>query len=463
MFKCQISALKYGKRLAILILTAALLLGTFACTGPGPLQTGVIEDEEELQIDGEIMFTISNESGTASEAAAPNAIANAFMRKYPNVKIIIDDANRTTYATRISTGEIGDVFWCDANDAHNYKKNHNALMMLDYYRDRLGIDTQNIFSGALTSGMIDGRLYMVPRNIGQQVLIYNKDALRAANIEIPSDGTAISWEEFKDICRRLTLDENGTYTQVGASFKIWWSPVWQAFAEGYGGTWIDTVQKKVSFVSDENVMKGINEIVDACNEGWLRGDNINYTGQKGQSYSKLTDLDYVFRTFGDMQWITAYGNSYDNADIDWDFCSFPAFPTHKVGAGATGYVVYNRTRNVDTAAAFALFFLTEEGQQAYHSATGGNVPLLKSQASADFWRFQGTQWEDKNFDAFVSYPEANIPASVIVRAPSEISEILSNDNLISAFGSIINGQKDVQTVFSDLETRCNETWSKLTV
>ena len=220
MFKCQISALKYGKRLAILILTAALLLGTFACTGPGPLQTGVIEDEEELQIDGEIMFTISNESGTASEAAAPNAIANAFMRKYPNVKIIIDDANRTTYATRISTGEIGDVFWCDANDAHNYKKNHNALMMLDYYRDRLGIDTQNIFSGALTSGMIDGRLYMVPRNIGQQVLIYNKDALRAANIEIPSDGTAISWEEFKDSCRRLTLDENGTYTQVGASFKI---------------------------------------------------------------------------------------------------------------------------------------------------------------------------------------------------------------------------------------------------
>lgn len=34
--------------------------------------------------------------------------------------------------------------------------------------------------------MIDGRLYMVPRNLGQQVLIYNKDALTQANIEIPS-------------------------------------------------------------------------------------------------------------------------------------------------------------------------------------------------------------------------------------------------------------------------------------
>ena len=143
----------------------------------------------------------------------------------------------------------------------------------------------------------------------------------------------------------------------------------------------------------------------------MKGDVITYTGQKAQSYAKLSDLDYVFRTFGDLQWITAYGNSYDNANIDWDFCSFPAFPTHKVGAGATGYVVYNRTRNVDTAATFALFFLTEEGQRAYHSATGGNVPLLKSLANEDFWRFQGSPWSEKNFDAFVSYPEANIPAS----------------------------------------------------
>ena len=461
MSKLKTHTIKFVKRSAILLLISVLLLSAFSCSRLGPVQHGMIEKEDPISIEGEIMFTISNESGTRSEAAAPNAFAKAFMMKYKNVKVTVDEANRTTYATRISSGEIGDVFWCDANDAHNYKKNHNALMMLDYYKERLGIDIQNVFSGALTSGMIDGRLYMVPRNIGQQILIYNKDALKQANIEIPSGGDAFSWDEFKDICKRLTLEENGQYTQVGASFKIWWAPVWQAFAEGYGGQWIDTVNKKVSFVSDENVMKGINEIVEACNEGWMKGDVITYTGQKAQSYAKLSDLDYVFRTFGDLQWITAYGNSYDNANIDWDFCSFPAFPTHKVGAGATGYVVYNRTRNVDTAATFALFFLTEEGQRAYHSATGGNVPLLKSLANEDFWRFQGSPWSEKNFDAFVSYPEANIPASVIVRAPSEIAEILSNDNFRTGFANIINGNKDAQTVFGELETKCNETWAKL--
>lgn len=461
MLKSNMQAKKLAKRIFILLIVSVLLLGVVACNKKGPLRSGILDENHNLTIEGEVMFTISNESGTESEAAAPRALAQAFMNKYKDVKVTIDEANRTTYATRISTGEIGDVFWCDENDANNYKKNHSALMMLDYYMDSLKIDRQNIYTGALAGGMIDGRLYMVPRNLGQQVLVYNKDALRQANIEIPTGETAMTWDEFKDICRRLTLEENDTYTQVGAGFKLWWSPVWQAFAEGWGGEWCNTVEKKVSFVSDKNVMAGLNEMFEACNEGWMKDDVIAYTGANASRYSKITDLDYVFRTFGDMQWITRYGNAYDTANIDWDFCSFPAFPTHKVGTGATGYVVYNRTRNVDTAAALALFFLTEDGQRAYHSASGGNVPLLKSLAKDTFWRMPNTKWSDKNFDAFISYPDASTPAFVITRAPSEIAEILSDSNMITNFGQIINGQKSVEDVFASLETKCNETWQKL--
>ncbi len=461
MLKDKMRIFRYGKVAAVVFIVTAVLFSVSACKKLAPIQSGILEEDDELNISGEITFTISNESGSRSEAAAPIAFANAFMKKYPNVTVHIDEDNRGNYPTRISSGEIGDVFWCDANDANNYKKNHNALMMLDYYRDRLGIEIDNVFSGALMSGMIDGRLYMVPRNIGQQVLIYNSDALRQANISIPSGTGAVKWEDFKDICRQLTLEENGTYTQVGASFKVWWAPVWQAFAEGWGGTWVDTTNKKVSFVSDDKVMNGINELVNALTEGWMKADVTPYSGAAADKYKGLSDLDYVFRTFGDMQWITAYGEAYDNANIAWDFCSFPELPTHKVGAGATGYVVYARTRNADTAATFALYFLTEDGQRAYHGTSGGNVPLLKSIAGEDFWRMPDSKWSDKNFDAFVSYPEANIPASVIARAPSEISDILSTDAMTAAFASIINGSRDVQTVFAELETRCNETWQKL--
>lgn len=461
MFKCKKQANKLAKSGLVIFIAAVLLLGLVACNRKGPLQSGILEEDKELNIDGNITFTISNESGDKSEAAAPRAFANAFMLKYKNVKVTVEEANRSTYATRISSGEIGDVFWCDENDANNYKKNHNALMMLDYYMDKLGIDRNNIYSGALRGGMIDGRLYLVPRNLGQQTLIYNKDAVKSANIQMPEGGEALSWDQFKDYCKRLTLEENGKYTQVGASFLTWWSPVWQAFAEGWGGEWVNTAQKKVSFTSSESVMKGINEMFEGCFDGWMNIGGVSYSGALQERYQGLTNLDYVFRTFGDMQWITAQGLAYDSKGVDWDFCSFPAFPTHKVGTGATGYVVYNRSRNIDTAAALALFFLTEDGQRAYHGTTGGNVPLLKTLANDSFWRFQGTVWADKNFDAFVSYPDASTPATVITRAPSEIAEILSDEKMMSLFGTIVNGKKSVTDAFSELETRCNEIWSTL--
>lgn len=460
MDQCNTHVRTYAKRIVIGLLLSAMLFSVTACKKLPPAQSGVLDEDQELNIGGEVTLTISNESNSPSEQAAPDALARAFMQKYPGVKVKVESADRNSFATRISSGEIGDVFWCDALDAHNYKRNHNALMMLDYYVDKLGIDISNVFSGALDPGRIDGRLYMVPRNFGQQILIYNKDALKQANIEIPSGGEAIAWEEFKSICRQLTLEENGAYTQVGANFNLWWAPVWQAFAEGWGGKWVDTINKKVSFTSDQNVMKGLNEMFSACEEGWLKS-NQAYTGAKADLYKNLSDVDYVFRTFGDMQWITSYGKAYNLKNIDWDFCSFPEFPTHKVGAGATGYVVFNRSSNTDTAAALALFFLTEEGQRAYHSTTGGNVPLLKSLANDDFWRMSGTEYEGKNFDAFVSYPECNIPASVIVRAPSEISAILSTEALTKAFGDIIEGKVSIEDTFSKLETTCNEKWSTL--
>ena len=117
--------LNLTKRALIIFIVALTVLGTVACGKP-PIQSGILEEDYVIDIEGNVTFTISNESGTAAEAAAPKAIASAFMKKYPDVTVEVEEANRDTYATRISTGEIGDVFWCDENDANNYKKNHNS-------------------------------------------------------------------------------------------------------------------------------------------------------------------------------------------------------------------------------------------------------------------------------------------------------------------------------------------------
>ena len=152
---CFSSLLKKG---IVFFIVLVVFAGTIACNKLGPVQSGIIEEDHELDISGEIVLTVENESGSSSEMSAPKSYAKTFEKKYPGVRVIVEVASRNTYATRISTGEIGDLFWCDIDMAHNFKKNHNALLMLDYYLEKLEIDISNVYNGALQSGMIDGRL-----------------------------------------------------------------------------------------------------------------------------------------------------------------------------------------------------------------------------------------------------------------------------------------------------------------
>ena len=300
------------------------------------------------------------------------------------------------------------------------------------------------------------------------LLIYNKDMLIAEGIDY--DGSeALPWEEFKSICQQMTkFADDNTLIQCGCSMKLWWNPVWQVFLRGYGGSWVDTINKKITIVDSNEVMQGVNEMFNAVFEGWMYPEDLSgrITGELRTMFSNIPDgnsnlADVCFKSFGDLSWMASFGKAYDSFGIDWDFCSMPAFPTQNISAGATGYMVYNRTTNPDSAAAFALFFLTPSGQTAYHSQVGGNVPLLRSLAEDDFWRGKGSDWTDKNFSAFVAYPDLTKPASVEVQLPPEIAEFFSPDNLQEMFANIFSGKIDVQTAFSQLQTKANERWSTI--
>lgn len=451
-------------KVLIVLLTVALIAGAFGCKPP-VVQTGEVDQSvtvDELAIQGTIKFTENNASGTEADSLAPKAIVSAFERAYPGVKVIYEEAASSSYPTRISSGDIGDVFWGDASNMYNYHTNHNALMPLDAYIKPLGIELGDVFTGAIDIGRIGGKLYMAPRNIGEHILIYNADILSASGIEI-DNSVAMSWDYFKDICRQMTkVGDDGKLTQVGASLKVWWHPIFQVFFRGFGGTWIDSKNHKVNIVDSTEVMQGVNELFDALREGWLYPEDIagSIKGDLGNKFSGITDTysQACFKNFGDLSWTVSYGTAYDALKISWDFCPFPAFPTHTISTGATGYLVYNRTTNPDTAAAFALFFLTEAGQRAYHGQTGGNVPLLKSLSHEDFWHEQGTVWSEKNYDAFVAYPEKTMPTNVVTMAPQEVADIFSSDAMQNLIISVLNGTVDIQTAFNQLQTKANQKW-----
>ena len=87
--------------------------------------------------------------------------------------------------------------------------------------------------------------------------------------------------------------------------------------------------------------------------------------------------------------------------------------------------------------------------------------MLESLSEESFWQGKGTSWTDKNYSAFVSYPDLTQPASVDAQAPGEISEIFNSENMKKALSQILSGKQDANSVFAKMQTEANEKWALL--
>jgi ABC-type glycerol-3-phosphate transport system substrate-binding protein len=228
------------------------------------------------------------------------------------------------------------------------------------------------------------------------------------------------------------------------------------FLEGWGGKWFDDVNKKVLFVSDEKVLKGFSELVGVIDDGLVRPDGVS--GNFMSKYAKLNVEDTVFRA-GVFPGLYQAGLEYQSKGVNWNIANWPRFPVHRVGTGATGFGVYNRTKRPDTAAAFCLFLFTDEGQRAYHEQVGGSVPLTKNLAMEDFWRIP---WpKDKiNYDAFISYPEADTVGKFQCRLPDSVASIILS-RINNVFEAHLSGRTDYKDSLGEIEKLATEKWETL--
>lgn len=437
------------------LLVTAMCLTLFACKERRD-PTITIVPETEVVPTGNVKFTCAISSLTDEDAA--NAFIDAFEEKYPDVSVT-KDYNPGNVPARIASGEIGDVFHMTEDEVYNYAVTQKSLLSLNQYIQPLGIDTSKVYSGVYALGQVEGQLYMVPRDYNHVVMVYNRSALKAEGLEDPKDGW--TWDDFKSYCTQLTktdaADAN-VYTQVGGYLNYGWDPVYVSFLEGWGGKWIDTEEKVINLV-DEKVRAGIEELLNFANTGAIMPEGKSDVS----SYSGLTDEKYVFRSIVYPQ-ITSIGRNFDTLGVEWDFVSFPVMPKHSVGTGCSGFGVYRYTDNPDAAAALALFFLSAEGQTAYNQNVGGSVPLFKELADAGFWRYadsEGTKndWSKKNYDAFVSFPEADTVGRVNCKMPAKVAAIIRG-----GWGTMLNKFFDEGNYIDSLtqmQTSANDTWQKI--
>lgn len=463
------------KVIVAFLLVAVLAISAFGCNKRED-HHGILAPDYVPEVKGKVsvLFQAAN---TDAEKASVKNWASFFENEHPGVKVETEITllGPETVDAQIASNSIADVFFVKEYEVYNYAVTQDALMSLDDYAQKFEIDTQNIFSAILEMGRVDGRLYAVMRDYNHIVMCYNKELIKQdASLEDPVEldkRGEWTWDTFKDYCERLTKTDGDVTTQIGASMRFGYAPIWIPFVEGFGGKWYDTANKKVTFTSDEKVIEGIQEMVNVVESGTVA---FNPQGEEGVNIANITveglpkngDFDYSNTVFQDIQFplMAGKGNTYEDNDIEWDIVSFPALPTPKVGTGATGFAVFKRNNNPDAAAALCLSLYTEEGQLAYNGQEGGSVPNIKSLAEDDFWRVpfadKATGDDGIYYDAFISHPEADTYGRVECVLPPEIATIIK-EAMANIVPNEINGTGELDTTIATLEQQANDMWETL--
>ncbi|MBP5313304.1 MAG: extracellular solute-binding protein [Clostridia bacterium] len=457
-----------------LVLAVSVTLSLFGCVTYVKVD-GDLPDGYNPEPSGKIklQYYIAN---TDADKRSVNDWVAAFQRQYPDVTVTADlsSVGKDVIAAQIASKTVGDVFFLWETDVYNYASVHEALMALDSYVEAYDIDLGNVFSAIKDMGSVEGKLYMVMRDYNHIVLRYNRDLIKAASlrdpIELETEGTW-DWDTFKQYCSQLTTqEEDADVKTVGCSLRLGYAPIFIPFLEGWGGRWYDKENKKVNFISDANVLEGVKQMVElvqmnvcqynAAGGGGSIKETIDQKAFAGYNpESQIVFNDTEFPSFG------AAGKSYESKGIDWDIVSMPKFPTHKVGTGATGFAVFNGTRNADAAAALCLSLYTEEGQRAYNGQEGGSVPNVRSLADASFWRVPFADKEEdpeegKNYYAFISFPEADTYGQVECVIPPEIASIVK-EYMATVVPNAVNNVRSVDDTLKKLEDEANEKWDSI--
>lgn len=115
-----------------------------------------------------------------------------FMEKYPNIKLEMEFTDWGGYWSKLSAQVAGgltpDIFQMDYAYLSQYAQN-GVLASLDDYIASGDLDVSDVAENVLASGRIGGKTYALSTGTNAPVMLYRKDLVREAGVEIPLDPT----------------------------------------------------------------------------------------------------------------------------------------------------------------------------------------------------------------------------------------------------------------------------------
>ncbi|REJ07015.1 sugar ABC transporter substrate-binding protein [Microbacterium bovistercoris] len=322
--------------------------------------------------------------GSDAEKAAYTAAIEEFEKANDvEVKIIMTTADE--YSTKLKAAiagkKIPDVFYIDPGSVQAYVK---SGIVKDITKEvESTVDLDNIWQYGVDSYRFDGKLmgqgeiYAMPKDIGPFSFGYNKTMFEKAGIPLPDKDKPYTWDEFRDVAKKLTQDTNGDgkLDQWGTGLNVVWNL--QAFVWSNGGDWLNEDRTKVTVDSPE-FTEALQYFADLSVKDGVTPSTSD--AQTLDTYQRWMKGEIGFFPVGPWDVPT-----YEKLDFDWDLIPYPVGQTGETATwtGTLGIAVSETTKNADMSTKLAIYLSTDPTAQQSLVDAGVQIPNLKDMA--DEW------------------------------------------------------------------------------
>ncbi len=149
-----------------------------------------------------------------------------FTQEHPEISVsfesgVIKDDYSEWLAEQIVKGSAPDIYFILSKD-FNMLAETGALQPLTSLAEQdPQFDVSRYYETARGAGMINGELYALPYECAPKLMFVNKSILDRENIPMPKNDW--TWQDFLEICRKVTKDTNGNgaLDQFGVSGYGW--------------------------------------------------------------------------------------------------------------------------------------------------------------------------------------------------------------------------------------------------
>ena len=252
----------------------------------------------------------------------------------------------------VAAGQAPDLI--KTGDLHLVSMKDSMLDLTPYMeRDKDVVDVADFYPNAVNSLKIDGKYLALPTALNVGLLYYNKKLFDEAQVAYPTKDWTMT--EFIDAAKKLTKQENGKYTQWGATTVLGWWGEWLIHVRQAGGDWM---KDDKCVLDTPEAIAGLQLFYDKTTKGQYKIAPSTTDDSLGGFAGGKTAMEYGGHT---GLWV-----SYNNTpDLNWDIAVLPKGLARSEGGefAVDAYGIHKDTKNPEAAWEVLKFWTGKEGAE----------------------------------------------------------------------------------------------------